>query len=267
MFWLKKFVSFWLMPLPLCLALLVAGLALSLGSRRRPVGRSLLAAATALLLLFGNKGLSTRLLRPLEAAYPPAPEMPSGAPVPVPLAACRFVVVLGGGNGHTTGMSANNQLSTSALARLVEAVRLIRVLPSAQLIVSGPPDGNHRSHASILKDAAVSLGVEPSRIRCIDTARDTAEEAAAVRAIAGRTPVALVTSAWHMPRAAALFRQARVAFVACPADFVARSHPDFDWTDLLWDSESLERSTLAVHERLGILWLRLNAALHPPHAQ
>ena len=261
MFWLKKFVSFWLMPLPFCLALLVAGLALSRRPGRTRTGRSLIAAATALLLLFGNKTVSRWLLHPLEAEYPPIPEIAAGAPPPASIAACRYIAVLGGGNSNDVGMPASSQLSTSALARIVEAVRLARILPDATLIVSGPAEPGRRSHASVLTHAAKSLGIAASRIVLIDTARDTEDEAAAVRAIAGQAPVALVTSAWHMPRAAILFRQAGVAFVACPADFVARVDPSFNWDDLLWDSESLERSTLAVHERIGALWLRVRGAL------
>ena len=68
---------------------------------------------------------------------------------------------------------------------------------------------------------------------------------------------ALVTSAWHMPRAASLFRKAGVDFAPCPADFISRGNLRFRWVDLTWDSESLERSTLALHEWIGLLWLRL----------
>ena len=35
----------------------------------------------------------------------------------------QHVVVLGGGNGNTPGLSATNLLSTSALPRIVEAYR------------------------------------------------------------------------------------------------------------------------------------------------
>ena len=138
MFWLKKFVSFWLMPLPLCLALLVAGLLLSRSPRRSRLGRPLLVLAAALLLLFSNKVVSTRLLRPLEGRFPAVAEVAAGAPAPASIAACRLVAVLGGGHSDLPGIPATSQLSASALGRIVEAVRLLRILPGARLVVSGP---------------------------------------------------------------------------------------------------------------------------------
>lgn len=255
MFWLKKSVSFWLMPLPLCLALIVCGLLLA---RRRPrAGRRILAIGAVLLILFSNKAISNRLLRPLEDRYPAIPEIAAGAPAPDSIAGCRFVVVLGGGHTAMPGKAATSELSASALGRLVEAVRLLRALPETRLIVSGPGEPGRPSHASVLSGAAQSLGIDPSRITLIDTAHDTEDEASAVSKIVGKDRIALVTSAWHMPRAAYLFQKAGVAFVPCPADFAAREGPGAGWIELGWDSESLERSTRAVHERLGLLWLRI----------
>jgi len=170
-------------------------------------------------------------------------------------------VVLGGGQSDMRGLAATSQLSPGSLGRLVEGVRLLGQLPLGWLIVSGPAYGRNRSHAATLAQAAVSLGVDRSRILLIETALDTEDESGAVKAIVGDAPVALVTSACHMPRAAALFRAAQVNALPCPADFNARFDPEFRWVDLNWDVASLERSTLAVHERLGYFWLWLRGRL------
>ena len=139
-------------------------------------------------------------------------------------------------------------------------MRILRVLPGARLVVSGPGDPGHPTHAAVLAAAAESLGVSASRITLIESARDTEEESRAVAKIARGQRTALVTSAWHMPRAAHLFRSAGIDFVACPADFMARDDGRLNWTSAGWDSESLIRSTMAVHEWLGSLWLRLRGA-------
>jgi uncharacterized SAM-binding protein YcdF (DUF218 family) len=256
LFGLKKFLGFVLMPLPLTLLLLTAG-SLLLCTRRRRTGLGLMLIATLLLLLAANKTVSRAALRPLEFRYPPVPEFTSGQPIRSDLAACRYVVVLGGGNGNTPGRPALSQLSQSALGRVTEGVRLLRNLPDTRLLVTGPADGNAPSHATMLARAAISLGIAPDRIERLEHGRDTEEEAEAVRRTAGDAPVAVVTSAWHLPRAMALFRSAGVTAVGCPADFQTSDDGERRWGDLLWDVESLERSTWAWRERLGYLWISL----------
>lgn len=257
LFWLKKFVSFWLMPLPFCLTLLVIAVLLLGSERRRRPGRRLAALAAVLLLLFSNKIASNALLRPLETRFPPVPALEPDRPPPPALAGCRYVVVLGGGHSDMAGWAPNDKLSTSALERIVEGVRLLRRLPEAGLIVSGPARPGQPSHALMLARTAESLGVAAGRIRLIDAARDTEDESQAVKAIVHGAPVALVTSAFHMPRAAALFRGAGVAIVPCPTDFQARFTPGFHLDESNWDVESLERSTLAVREYIGLAWVTL----------
>jgi len=259
-FLLKKLVSFWIMPLPFCTALLVAGLLLMRRPRRQRLGRGLIIAAVGLLVVLSNQFVSTRIVRPLEDRYPAIPEIAPGSPAPAVLAGCGFVAVLGGGNSDMAGLSATSQLSSSSLARLVEAVRLLRALPGARLLVSGPGSPGLPAHGTMLSRGAQSLGVDPARITVIDTALDTEDEAGAVARIAGPSRVALVTSAWHMPRAAALFRRAGVDFVPCPADFVARVERGHGGSELTCDVESLARSTRGIHEWLGLLWLRLRGA-------
>jgi uncharacterized SAM-binding protein YcdF (DUF218 family) len=257
-FALKKFAEFWLMPLPFCLAVLLLGLWLTRGERRSWPGRALLVLGPAVLLLLGNIGFSNRLVLPLEHAYPAIPEIAPGAPLPARLAACRYVVVLGSGNANDPALPALSRLAPTALARLAEGVRLARLLPRARLVVSGPSDGpGDPSHAAVLAAAAISLGIAPGRIDRIESAHDTHAEALAVRALAGGAPVALVTSAVHMSRAAALFAHAGVVFLPCPADFLARAEGGFHWSDLRWDPDALNRSAAAVRERVGRWWERL----------
>ena len=258
LFWLKKTISFWLMPLPLGLSLLTIGLLLMRWTRRRRLGRALAIAAVTLLLIASNRFIAYWLVRPLETQFSAMPEF-AGAPPP-DLAACGFVVVLGGGNHRTPGLAASNLLSTPALSRLVEGVRILRVLPGAKLIVTGPgaPSAPQEpTHAAMLGRAAVGLGVAPDRILFIDAARDTEEESRAVKRLAQDTPVALVTSACHMPRAVALFRSAGLRTVPCPADFATKDNPDWKLEDFLWDTCAINGSSLGLRERLGYLWIWL----------
>lgn len=254
MFWLKKFVSFWLMPLPLCLTLLAVGVILLWVSRRSKMGRSLVTLATALLLFFSNKAVSTALIRPLETTYAPIPELVVGESIPPNLAECRYVVVLGGGHGDTTGFAATSKLSTSARARLVEGVRLARLIPDAKFVTTGGGEAGYSSHAAVLSQAAISLGLDPARSIRLETPRDTEEEAQELRKLIGDQPFALVTSAWHMRRATALMRRAGLHPLPCPADYTVRPSDTFRAIDLSWDTESVGRSTWAIYERIGYAW-------------
>jgi uncharacterized SAM-binding protein YcdF (DUF218 family) len=257
MFWLKKVLGYWLMPLPFCMALLFLGLFLARSGAKRRHGIAMAWIAASLLLILSNSFVSIQILRPFEAQFPAIPEVAAGSRVPEAIAGCHFVVVLGSANANAPGLSAIDELSPSGLRRLAEAVRILRFLPGARLILSGPGVPGVRTHAAMLAAAAISLGVSPERITLVDTARDTDEEARAVKALVGSQRVAVVTSAWHMPRAARIFTKAGVSFVPCPADFFARSEATVDWGMFKFDSEALERSTLAVHEAIGVAWVRL----------
>ncbi len=257
MFELKKFISFWLMPLPFCLTLLTVGLILLMGTRRARLARGFLVAGVGLLGLFGNKMVSVALVRPIESTFPPIPELMVGQSPPADLARCRYVVVLGSGHSDTPGFSANNQLSSAGLARIVEGVRLLKILPEARLVVSGGGEPGYPTHAAVLGRVAAQLGVEPERILRIENVRDTEDEAKALRELIGPAPIALVTTAWHLPRATALFRTVGFEVLPCPTAFTARPHPNASWNEYSWSVESLERSTAAVRERIGFIWLRL----------
>ena len=254
-FWVKKLAGYVLMPLPFCLLLLTVGAFLCWRRRSSRPGGTLVGAGAGLLLLFSNITVSTWLIRPFENWYPSIPEV-TPRDVPAELARCRYVVVLGSGNGYTPGRADLNQLSDSANRRLAEGVRLMRVLPNAKLLLSGPPVRERRSHATVMARAAISLGIDPDRIVLSEQVRDTEDESLAVRAMVGDAPLALVTTGWHMPRSMALFRHAGLEPLACPTDLL--THRDkWHWPDLLWDVPSLERSTAATRECLGYAWIWL----------
>jgi len=256
LFWLKKATTVPFLPLYFCLLVGLTGALLLSWSKYSRLGRSLVWAALLVLLTFSNRGVSGWLLSPIEHRYAAIPEASSTAPLSPELKACVALVVLGAGHTDAPGMSRVNQLSGSALSRIAEAVRLARLLPSAKFVVSGRhlPE---LSHAQVLGEAAVSLGVAPERIVRMDDPQDTEDEVNELKRRFGNQPVAVVTSAWHMPRAMQLCRAAGVNAVPCPADFMSKPEEKSKASVFGWDLESLERSTKAIHEYLGAAWLSL----------
>ncbi len=210
---------------------------------------------------------------PASAPAPPASgaadateSRPETASFVHPLVGTGLVAVLGGGHGDASGLPAGQRLSTSARARLMEGLRLALALPDSWLVVSGPRDGSYGSnpeaqtHARVLADAAVESGFPRERIVEIDTARDTAEEIDALRLLAGGERVALVTSAWHLPRAMKLAEAAGLNAYPCPADYLGgRDDHLARRAYVTWDADSLMNSTRALREYVGQGWARMVA--------
>jgi len=257
LFWLKKFISFWLMPLQVGLLLVVAGIWLIRRGRRPRLGRTLVFAGAGLVLVLSQSLVSKALLRGLQDLHPPVPEITPGQPIPAAVARVRFIAVLGGGNGFSPGVAATNLLSSSAISRLTEAVRIARAVPEARLVMTGGGPAGKPTHAAVLARAAVQLGIDPRRIILSEDGRDTEDEANRVARIAGGAPVAVVTSAWHQPRAMALFRAAGADALACPSDYRAHHDDPLSFDDFLFGFDALGGSSLAIRERIGLLWITL----------
>lgn len=264
MFLLKKIIAALLMPLSVALVFLWAGWWLTRKTSVSSWGRSYLFLGVLGLTLASNKGVGVLLLRGLEGQYPPQPAWTAGEPPPASLQACTAVLVLGGGHAGPKDLPPNSRLSASALARIVEGCRIAQALPNAQLWTSGPYlSAQEESHAEVLAAVAVQLGVSRDRLRLIESGHDTEGEAAAVRLmVTNDTRVALVTSAWHMPRAVGLFKRAGVDVVPCPTDYAVRLNPQAGFWDYAGcDLTGLERTQRAVYEYLGLTWAKLRGKL------
>lgn len=252
--WLKQVITFWLMPLQLALSLIVAGMVLGFSKRFVRLGRALALSGFAVLLVSSNRIFSKWLIGSLEAPYSSMPEFVAGQALPEQLAACEYVVVLGGGHAGASYLPAINALHPSSLFRLGEGIRLVRQLPNAKLVLSGAGMPGEPSHAMMLARAAASLGMDRDRIVLSESPRDTESEAAELKRALGPTRVAVVTSAWHMRRAVALLRQQGLDVLPCPTDFLYKRKSDWDWNDWMWDAASLTNTSRAAHEHLGYLW-------------
>ena len=247
-FALKKVAEWCASPFGLALLLIGLGLAVEL-TRTRRLGRWLVAAGFATLVVFSLHPVAVGLGRPLAGRFP-------ALTAAEPLDGVAAVAVLGAGYAREQGRPPTAWLTATGLERLVEGVRVLRLAPASRLVVSGRGDRDEPSTAAVMELAAVSLGVDPARIVRLDDPRDTAEEIAALRALVGKQRVAIVTSAEHMPRAMALAARAGLDAVAAPV-----SAPTGDAGDGVWlvvpSVTALENSSLAIHELFGLAWAAL----------
>jgi len=246
-----------MMPVPIFLGgMLVVAVLMSLPHKQR-AARWVFALTLIFFLSVTNSWISRLLIRPFESAYAPFPEYYQSSDLPSNVRSCKAIVVLGSGNGNAGDRCALDELNGTGLSRLCCAVRMARLLPDAQIIISGTTPEDNLPHSKVMRTAAISLGIDSKRIYLIEGVRDTADETKRVAAILHEQRFLLVTSAWHMPRAIGLCRKLGLNAIPVPTDFL-NTPPNAKYAfEVNWNSESLNRSTWAFHEALGLLWTHI----------
>jgi uncharacterized SAM-binding protein YcdF (DUF218 family) len=234
----------WLFAAP-SRVLLIAAL-LGLAWRR---GRALLWAGLGLIAAFSILPVGGLALARLEASFPPL----------APPARLDGILVIGGGLDAANFDRWPGSGFTPAFGRLYEAARLAKAFPQARVLDIGgpaPTEPGRRAEADEAADVLVNLGVARERIEIERRSRNTYENAVNAYPIAHPKPGetwALVTSAFHMPRAIGCFRAAGFAPLADPVDYRWSGEPSlgFDPVGGLGDLD------LAAHEYFGLASYRL----------
>jgi uncharacterized SAM-binding protein YcdF (DUF218 family) len=261
MFALKKLLSAVLQPCSLLLTVMTLGLVMLFFSKKPRIAKALLSAGLALLVLLSLGPVARALVRPLEMTYPPllteatsaSDTLPDGSPAP------RWVVVLGGGHTEGRSLAPVHQLSESSLVRLAEGIRLQRLLPGSQLVLSGGSNGMTASEAEVLAAAGVSLGAPQDRMVLESQSLDTVDEVRALHALLGGDRFALVTSAMHLPRAMAMFKRAGMHPIPAPTDFLSLDQPSGvgHLLGLMPHAGAAFAIERGLHEYLGLFWAKL----------
>jgi uncharacterized SAM-binding protein YcdF (DUF218 family) len=168
------------------------------------------------------------------------------------------IVVLGGGVMPARPPRTAPELSDAG-DRVLEAARLWRAGRAPLVVACGGSLDGTPPEASDLATLLRFLGVAPEAILEDARSRNTRENALEARRLLdplGARRILLVTSALHMPRAAALFRGQGFAVVPAPTDWLVvdpgpRSRLGVALS-LLPNVESLAITTRALREWLGL---------------
>ena len=240
MFILKKLVSRFFFPLSLVIELLLLGVLLK--KRRTQV----ILAGVAVLYLFSFSPFAYLILRPLESRYMPVSSARLNKEV-------RWIVVLGGGSREDKALTPEDRLGDASLKRLLEGVRLSRLLPQARLVLSGGDYQGISPDALTMQQVALDQGVTRDRIMLETVSWDTTDQAKFLRVRLGKAPFYLVTSAGHMPRAMRMFIRSGTQPIAAPTDFRAVWTP-FQVTDFFPQAGALVNTESAFYEYLGLCW-------------
>ncbi|HEU0220426.1 MAG TPA: YdcF family protein [Gallionella sp.] len=247
--------AFLLPPLSL---LLVLALGLFLLNRRRKLAKPLLLTAFALLWLASTPYFAEGALHLLEARTAALDSQhPNGQPQ-----AADAVVILGGGTYfHAPEYAGQDTVNEQTLLRLRYGTKLQRETGKPVLVTGGKPFGNRLPEAQQMRIALEQDFRVPVRWT-EDTSDNTFENARysfQTLQKAGIKKIYLVTHAWHMPRAADVFRRAGFEVVEAPTAFTTRYRVDL--LAFLPRAESLRDSKIFIHEVIGLLWYRVKLAI------
>lgn len=249
-FLIKKLISNLLLPLPCGLFWIVIGILILLAKRSRRFGIISISMGFLIITLFALNPISTSLLHALQSQY---------APLTLPPNDVDKIVVLGGGVSGGKDYPPNLMLGSASLSRLIEGIRLLKLIeanhPDATLILSGGRVFQSPTIAGKMRNTALMLGISEKNTLLEDGSRDTHEEAIYLQKMVGNKPFILVTSAFHMPRAMALFQNLGMHPIAAPTQFLGQHYNPLFW--YIPNANSLIYSDIAIHEYLGMAWAGL----------
>jgi uncharacterized SAM-binding protein YcdF (DUF218 family) len=245
---ITNLISAFLLP-PLNLLLLGAA-GILLWHKRPPLARALVAFSLALLWLCSTPYFAEGALHLLEGK--PHAANPN-------IQSADAIVVLGAGTYFHAPEYEGDTVSEAALMRLRYAAKLYRETGKPILVTGGRPLGNRLPEAEQMKSVLENEFRVPVRWT-EDDANNTLENALYSYALlqkSGIKRIYLVTHAWHMPRAAMVFRQ--VGFEVVPAPTAWTTRYKLDPLAFVPRAEALRDSRIFMHELIGLLWYRLKS--------
>jgi uncharacterized SAM-binding protein YcdF (DUF218 family) len=251
-FIVSKVLGFFALPSNLLVMIGLLGLVLLL-TRFRRLASWLVVTSLVLLALFGLSPLGNALMLSLEDRFPPW-DASRGPP--------DGVIVLGGIIAEDVSAARGAVALNESAERITVAAELARRYPNMRIIFSGGTNAllfDNDAEAGFAVRQLEDLGVARERVTAEEQSRNTVENAVFSRLIANPQPGErwlLLTSAFHMPRAVAVFRAVGFPVEPYPVDWrttgpadVFRPYPSV--------SEGLRRTDVAVREWVGLLLYRL----------
>ena len=249
--WLTKLAGELMLP-PLALVLLLVGV-LSTWRRRPRLARTLLCWVLALLGLLSTPLVSGLLLWSLEHD----PLLAPGGPK---LTGEQAIVVLGGGLTSAAEEYGGPNLRELTLVRVRYGARLQRLTGLPLAVTGGDPLGYGKAEGAAMREALEEEFHVPVRWseEASKTTADNASMCFAQFGQAGVRRIFLVTHAWHMRRAKAIFQHAGFTVTAAPTQGTHLGQPGA--LDFVPTARALLESYWALHEWLGLAWYSVRYA-------
>jgi uncharacterized SAM-binding protein YcdF (DUF218 family) len=247
---LTKLLPLFVYPLGLAIVLGIFGLVLLVRGHHGKAGASIL---LGVLILWGSatNAVSARILISLEGDFPaiPVEQQPN----------VDAIVVLGGFTGGGESEDAIVEIN-DAVDRLFHGVRLYRAGKAQHVMLLGGAARGKLAESHVMAGLLAEFGVSREVMLLEDKSRNTRENALNALAIMkkkGINKILLVTSAFHMHRASAVFEKLGLEVVPAATDYQVQNYEPsiLDWVP---DAEALMGTTLGIKEYLGwwVYWFR-----------
>lgn len=248
-----KFFVHLLFPVPICIEILLVGLFALWCTRKQKAGKIFITVGVILLILFSSYPFPRFMLGSLEKQYlaMDCKDIMSNHPD------IRYIVVLGGGIAYENRLPITSQFYSSSLVRVIEGIRLYYKIPNVKLILSGGGRFDPITSAELMVKLSKEIGVDEENIIIENTSLNTNEEAELIKHIVNRDAFLLVTSASHMPRAMALFKQHGMKPIAAPTDHRIKKTRLLNYNSLFPNGGNLGNTETAFYEYLGFIKERL----------
>lgn len=227
--------------------LLVTVVGLIVAWHRPRVGYVLIILSTVSLITLSLPITAQSLARSLETV-PPLHKIPQRAQIIVVLAAGRYC--------HAPEYQDHDTVGANTLVRLKYVAYLYNKTHLPVLTSGGAPFGG--TPAAILMRSTLEqyfhVPVQFVETRSKTTAQNARYTAKILQPL-GVNRILLVTQAWHMPRAAILFRQVGFDVMPAPTGFITKSRRNQTFLAYLPSAPALALSAHVFHERVGLMWI------------
>ncbi len=256
MYALKKFVAPLFSPLSICLEFMLLGLVLVMFSQKQKTGKCFVLLGMVVLVTCSYESISGRILQTLESQYDQLnlAQVTSKEDGGLAADSVKWIVILAGGLTGNSTQPIQLQISHYSRVRLIEGIRLHRLIPGSKIILTGGIGFDGPAQATTLSRVAEELGVAKEDMVLEVESRDTKDHPLYVRHLVKDDPFVLVTSAFHMPRAMKLFlKQGLTPF---PAPAGPWKPPQEFWSpgNFFPSASGVRLAERAYHEYMGLIW-------------
>ncbi len=245
---LKTLLINWFFPFPLCLGISLVGLVFLWIPNRQKTGKILVTVGLYFLILFSLPFIPNWLLTRLEQQHDAFTTNQVGESR---LADIKYVVVLAGGHVLDERLPITSQFLYPGIVRLIEGIRLHKMIPGSKLVLSGGPGMHPVAEAELMLQLSIELGIPRNDIVLETKSVSTLDQARLIKSIVWAERFLLVTSASHMVRAVALFEGLGMDPVPAPTDYLVKHHDK--GSSIMPSSTNVLKSDSMAYEYLGLI--------------